>query len=379
MSVWDDLVGQESVAAELAHAASTDQVGHAWLIVGPPGSGRSNAARAFAAALECPDRGCGVCNDCRSTLAGSHHDVTYVNTETVSLQVKETRELIHRAAMSPVRGRHQILVVEDADRLTEKAADALLKSVEEPADRTVWMLCAPTVDDVPVTIRSRCRVVSLRTPSVHAVATMLRDRLAVDPAVAAFAARASQGHIGRARALATNDVVRERRAEVLAIPAVLVDADLAHCLAAAATLVEAASAEAAATATEVDASEKEHLRTSMGFAEERTTSRHVRAAMRALEENQKARAKRMQRDALDRALLDLSAFYRDALTVGMRAGAELVNEELTGDVTRVAEHLGPVGAMRCNDAISRCRERLTGNVAPLIAMEALMVELRTAA
>ncbi len=379
MSVWDDLVGQESVAAELAHAAAAQRVGHAWLIVGPPGSGRSNAARAFAAALECADQGCGVCVDCRSALAGSHPDVTLVATETLSFGVDFSRELTHKAAMSPVQGRRQVLVVEDADRLTERAADALLKSIEEPAERTVWMLCAPTVDDVPVTIRSRCRVVTLRTPSVEAVATMLRTRLGADDATAAFAARASQGHIGRARALAANPDVRERRMEVLAIPPALVDADLARCLDAAARLVEAASAEADATATDVDAREKEQLRVSMGFAEEKASSRHVRAAMREMEDRQKSRARRLQRDALDRALLDLSAFYRDVLSVGLGAGAALVNAELDADVARVADHLGALGAIRCTDAIARCRERLVGNVAPLIAMEALMVDLRTAA
>jgi len=379
VTVWDDLVGQDLVTVELSRAATAEQVGHAWLLVGPPGSGRSNAARAFAAALQCRDHGCGHCTICRSTLAGSHPDVTLVATETLSFGVDFSRELAHKAAMSPVSGRRQVLVVEDADRLTERAADALLKALEEPAERTVWMLCAPTVDDVPVTIRSRCRVVTLRTPSAEAVARMLVERMGVDEATARFAARASQGHIGRARALATIDEVRTQRGAVLAVPAQLVDADLARCLEGAAAIVEAASEEAGAIAERSDTAEKDALRNSLGLGEEKAGSRHVRAAMRELEERQKSRARRLQRDALDRTLLDLSALYRDVIAVALGTEAALVNEERSTEVGMLAERLGAVGAMRCEDAIARCRERLTGNVAPLIAFEALMVDLRRAA
>src|SRR5690606_8577038 len=194
--------------------------------------GRSNAARAFAAALQCERQGCGECGTCRSVLAGTHPDVTLVRTEQLSLRVDEVRELVRKAAMAPVGRRWQVLVVEDADRLTEQAADALLKSLEEPADRTVWLLCAPTVEDVVPTIRSRCRLLVLRTPPAEAVAAVLRRRYDVDPELAMFAARASQGHIGRARALATQPEVRERRQRVLAIPQRLTS--LTNCLAAAA-------------------------------------------------------------------------------------------------------------------------------------------------
>ena len=383
MTVFDRLVGQGPSVALLSAAARAERTGHAFLLVGPPGSGRSVAATAFAAALQCADRsGCGECEGCRATLAGSHPDVTTVVTEAVSIGVKECRELVVKAAMSPVLGRQQALIVTDADRLTETAADALLKALEEPAPRTVWMLCAPTVDDVPVTVRSRCRVVTLRTPPYEAVAAMLIGD-GVDEPVAHFAARAAQGHIGRARALASLEDVRTRRREVLQVPVQLLGCDMPGCLQAAANIVEAAQADAAASAERADAHDKDHLRSSLGFAEEKASSRHVRQAMREMEDRQKARTRRLQRDALDRALLDLSAFYRDVLVVRLdpaRADSrsDLINAEMKSDVARVAADLTAGQALRCTAAITTCRERLEANVNPLIAFEALMVAIRTA-
>ena len=209
MSVWADLVGQQRVVDVLrrAVAGGPHAMSHAWLITGPPGSGRSNAARSFAAALQCENGGCGTCNTSRTALSGAHPDVTLVRTEQLSIGVDEVRELVRRAAMSPTLGRYQVLVVEDADRVTERGADALLKSIEEPAPRTVWLLCAPTPDDVVVTIRSRCRAVHLSTPSNAAVAELLVRRDGVPSELAAFAARVAQGHIGRARMLARHEQI----------------------------------------------------------------------------------------------------------------------------------------------------------------------------
>jgi DNA polymerase-3 subunit delta' len=391
--VWADLVGQEPTVAILRAAvraafaflagapttgggSSTSGMTHAWLIIGPPGSGRSNAARAFAAALQCERQGCGECGACRSVLAGTHPDVTLVRTEQLSLRVDEVRELVRKAAMAPVGRRWQVLVVEDADRLTEQAADALLKSLEEPADRTVWLLCAPTVEDVVPTIRSRCRLLVLRTPPAEAVAAVLRRRYDVDPELAMFAARASQGHIGRARALATQPEVRERRQRVLAIPQRLTS--LATCVTAAAELVEMAEEEARAATAELDAAEKAELEHALGMTRgsgKSTTSRHLQSAKKELEEQQRIRAKRLQRDSLDRALLDLVAYYRDVLVVAMGAGGQLVNEELRGEIERQAARTSPDQVLRRIDAILACREAIAANVAPLLAMEEMTIAL----
>lgn len=373
--VWADLVGQAGPVEVLrrAVAGGSHAMSHAWLITGPPGSGRSNAARAFAAALQCAQGGCGQCQECRTALSGAHPDVTLVRTEQLSIGVDEVRELVRRASMSPTLGRRQVLVVEDADRVTERGADALLKSIEEPAAKTVWILCAPTPDDVVVTIRSRCRSLHLHTPTVSAVAGLLQSRDGIEPALADYAARASQGHIGRARALARKPEARERREQVLQIPGKLTG--LGGCLEAASELIAACTAEADAMTSEIDAREKAELEQALGFGTKGARPRQAQAVMKDLADQQKARAKRLQRDAIDRALTELTAFYRDVLSVQTGSGAELVNIELADTIQTHARRSTPEATLRRIDALLGCREALENNVAPLLAVEATMIGL----
>lgn len=382
--VWADLIGQERVVEVLRRAVEARRTGahahamtHAWLFTGPPGSGRSNAARAFAAALQCPTGGCGQCNTCITVLSGAHPDVTLVRTEQLSIGVDEVRDLVRRAAMAPTMGALQILVVEDADRITERGADALLKSLEEPAPRTVWLLCAPNAEDMVVTVRSRCRKVELSTPSAAAIAALLQRRDGIDPLTADFAARAAQGHIGRARALARSDEARSRRAEVLLLPTRLIS--LGACLNAAAGLVEAATADASAITSELDAKERAALEEALGVGTTGAKPRNAQAALRELDDQQKARGKRLQRDALDRVLTELTAFYRDVLILQTAAGAEVINAEQFDAIEHVATSATAEQTVRCLDAILTCRQALEANVAPLLAMESLLISLaRTA-
>lgn len=383
--VWSDLVGQESAVATLRRAVEQGghAMSHAWLLTGPPGSGRSNAARAFAAALECPENGCGHCNACRTALSGAHPDVSLVRTETLSIGVDEVRDLVRRAAMSPSTGRYQVVVVEDADRITERGADALLKAIEEPAPLTVWMLCAPTPDDVIITIRSRCRQLHLATPRDEAVAQLLVSRDKVPPELAATVARAAQGHIGRARRLGLDENARRRRDEILALPTRL--RGLGDCLRAAQELVTQAGEEAAAATAEQDTRERTELERALGFGTHGARPRHAAAALKDLEDEQKLRVKRMQRDALDRVLTELTTFHRDVLalqTVAVRRGEEdrltgtrLVNSAITGQLHQVASSSTPDDTIRRIDAILEARTALETNVAPLLAMEALLTSM----
>jgi DNA polymerase-3 subunit delta' len=378
--VWTDLIGQDRVVEVLrravgsrAEGGNTRAMTHAWLFTGPPGSGRSNAARAFAAALQCPSGGCGECNTCITVLSGAHPDVTLVRTEQLSIGVDEVRELVRRAAMSPTMGRLQVLVIEDADRVTERGADALLKSIEEPAPRTVWLLCAPNAEDLVATVRSRCRRVELSTPTNAAIAELLQRRDRVDPVTADFAARVAQGHIGRARALARSQEARSRRAEVLQLPVRLVS--LGACLNSAAQLVETASADASAITTELDAKERAVLSEALGMGATGAKPRNAQAALRELEDQQKARAKRLQRDALDRVLTELTSFYRDVLIVQTGAGTDLINVEQIDAVEQVAMASAAESTVACLDAILVCRKALEANVAPLLAMESLLISL----
>jgi len=420
--VWADLVGQERAVATLRRAVGSagrvvDSAGadelpagrgeaalshamtHAWLITGPPGSGRSNAARAFAAALECARGGCGECNECVTALSGAHPDVTLVRTEQLSIGVDDVRELALKAALRPARGRWQVIVVEDADRVTDKGANALLKSLEEPPRRTVWVLCAPSADDVLVTIRSRTREVRLVTPRDEAVAELLVRRDGVDRASALRAARAAHGHIGRARALAGDARARERREAVLALPGSLTS--LGACLEAAAELVGYAKQDAEAVTSVLDARERADLEASLGLGLKGIKPRNTQSALKDLEDQQKARSTRLQRDSLDRTITELTAWYRDVLAVQLGAvdaaalvlvgasavarpasgtdasGPTLVNPDQAAAVAVAARGLTPEQTLRRIDALLEARARLEGNVAPLLAIEAMLIQLAT--
>ena len=384
--IFDGLVGQDAVVAELRQAAAAAAavlrgeprtgMTHAWLFTGPPGSGRSVAARAFAAALLCPDGGCGQCAACRQVRAGTHADLLLVRPDGLSYGVRQTRSLVLRAAGTPSAGRWRVVLFEDADRATEQAANALLKAIEEPAPRTVWLLCAPSAEELVTTIRSRCRLVVLRTPPAEAIAGVL-TREGVEPGRALAAARAAQGHIGRARRLATDPAAARWRDTVLAVPPRLTG--IGPALSAAAALVKAAEAEAAATSAELDQPERDALRQAFG---EGSTGKGVAKALRGaagalkdLDDRQKSRATRLKRDALDRALLDLAAFYRDVLAVQVGAHVDLVSAGHEADVTREAESSPPEVTVRRIEAVMACRERLELNAAPLLAVEEMTLAL----
>jgi DNA polymerase-3 subunit delta' len=378
-SVWDGLVGQRKVVETLRAAAAGHGMSHAFLFTGPPGSGRSNAAIAFAAALQCDrsvdgEGGCGECHACRTVLAGSHADVAVIRTQKLSIGVKEVRDLVRRAALSPAGARWQVMIVEDADRLTEHSYNALLKAIEEPSPRTVWMLCTPTVEDVLPTIRSRCRLVTLTTPTPDDVADFLVRTDGVDAAVASYAARASQGHIGRARALARDEDTRNRRREVVAIPVRL--QSLRACMDAATSVSEVAKQEAELLTGELDAREKADLDAAYGVVERGRRPREYAPALRDLEKDQKTRAKRRHLDVVDRGLMDLVSVYRDAIAVAVGAPGQLVNEEIRGDVELLARVSTPETNLRRIAAIFEAREQmLEFNVQPMLALESMMLAL----
>ena len=376
MSVWDDVIGQAEAVETLQRAvADPASMTHAWLLTGPPGSGRSVAARAFAAALECPRGGCGTCRECRTSVDGTHADVELVATEGLSIKVEQARELVILAAARPSVGRFRVIVVEDADRLTERAADALLKALEEPTARTVWMLCAPSVEDVIITLRSRSRHVRLRTPPAAAVAELLVRRDGVDPPMALYAARAAQSHVGLARRLATDESSRIRRHDVISLATKI--RTVGDAIDAASDLSTIATEESAASSAERDAAEKQRLLEILGAdPTARTQPPHVRAQVVSLEKEQKARATRFARDVVDRALVDLLSVYRDALVLHGGAEIELVNEDSRGIVHQVAQVMSSEGVLHAMDAIGTARERIGANVQPLLALEAMALDLR---
>ena len=379
-SVFDNLIDQEHVISILQEAVSaasdstnqSQEMTHAWLFTGPPGSGRSNAALAFAAALVCRNGGCNNCTDCNTAMSGSHADVELIKTEGLSIKIDEVRELITRASWSPAVGNYRVVVIEDADRLTESAANALLKAIEEPGLRTVWLLCAPSSTDVLPTIRSRTRGLVLRTPSIAAVAELL-EKEKFSPAMADFAARASQGHIGRARHLAKSEEARTRRQAILKIS--LIITDIASAFKAAQVLVEAAKAEAEEEAERRDNAEISALKEAWGQQGSKLTQGGSKA-VKELEKEQKSRTTRMVRDYLDRALLDIATLYRDILLIQSNSLDSIINTDLISEITKIAESTTPEATLTKLEAIMSARTNLSHNAAPLLTIEALMVLLK---
>jgi DNA polymerase-3 subunit delta' len=380
MSVFDQLIDQDQVTKVLKEAVLASgnqsnkgqQMTHAWLFTGPAGSGRSNAAVAFAAALVCPTSGCNKCAECLSVTAGSHADVELIRTEGLSIKVDEIRDLISRASWAPSVSNYRVVVIEDADRLTESAANALLKVIEEPGLRTVWLLCAPTLTDVLPTIRSRCRHLSLHTPSVKAVAKLLIERDQISKELAEFAARTSQGHIGIAKHLATNQQSRDNRLATLKIPFTI--KSIATAYKAAEILVNSAKAQAEADAENRDEAELANLKQAWGSTGSKMASGGAKA-IKELEKEQKTRSTRMVRDYLDRALLDLATLYRDVLLVQSGSVDNLINQDIKDEITKIASSTTESKTLVKIQAILKARVNLARNAAPLLTTESLMCEL----
>ncbi len=383
-TVYDNLVGQDHITAILKGAVEASRSGvesqemtHAWVFTGPPGSGRSSAAVAFAQALVCSNSGCGSCNECRSAMAGSHPDVEIIRTEGLSIKVEEVRELLTRVAWAPSMGGWRVVVMEDADRLTESAANALLKAIEEPGNRTVWLLCAPTLHDVLPTIRSRCRHIQLHTPSDEAVAQVLINRDGISPEMATFAARVSQGHIGRAKYLALNESVRSNRSTIMHLPLQL--NSLAAAFTAAQTLVDLATTSANASAEVRDEKEIAALQKAYGKgATGRGMATGAAKAVKELEKEQKSRSTRMVRDSIDGALLDIATFYRDVMMVQSGSSDAIINTDMVDAINTYAAKHPKHTTINKMGAIMDARTNLAHNAAPLLTCEALFCRLAKA-
>jgi DNA polymerase-3 subunit delta' len=381
MSVFNSLIDQSQVISILKEAVTSannadnpsQAMTNTWLFTGPAGSGRSNAAIAFAAALVCKDEGCSKCQDCVSTILGTHADVELIKTQGLSIKIDEIRELISRASWAPSVANFRVIVIEDADRLTDSAANALLKVIEEPGLKTIWLLCAPTLTDVLPTIRSRCRHLTLRTPSTKAITNLLIERDQIDFKTAEFVARASGGHIGRARRLATDLNARQSREKILRLPLMIKDVSSAYK--AAQFLVDSAKAEAVADAERKDEDEISKLKEAWGSTGSKMVTGGSKA-VKELEKEQKSRSTRMVRDYLDRALLDLATLYRDVMLVQLKSTDPLINQDLIEQINQLAATSSQAKTLDKIEAILKTRRNLAQNAAALLLIEALMCELR---
>jgi len=374
--VWYELAGQPEAVAQVRRAVAERDEGvfHSWLITGPPGSGRSVLARSFAAALQCPDQGCGKCHSCVLVQAGSHPDITVLTTEKVQIAIAEVRDLVAQSSFGASSGRFRIMIIEDADRMAPLAANVLLKALEEPPANTIWILCAPSEVDMLPTIRSRVRKVVLKVPSVDDVAKLLVERDGIDPKLAVLVAAEAQSHIGMAKRLATSQEARERRHEYLL--AAMNIRNMSQAVKTADKWLELAKQDAAALTKERDEEEKQTLLHSLGLSPADAIPPQYRTDIKNLEEGQKRRATRSLRDGLDRILVDLLALYRDVLTVQLNAAVELVNRDLAEKIREVAATSKPEDTIAIIDMIEKSRDRIDRNVRDIYVMDSLAATLK---
>lgn len=381
MSVWDSLVGQKPVIDMLSRIAQGDpsQITQSWLICGPPGSGRSNMARAFAAALESPDHGMSAepTRVTQQVLAGTHPDVTVLTTNKVTIGIDQVREIITTSEQMPATAPWRIIIIEDVDRMLERTTNVLLKEIEEPAERCIWLLCAPSAQDVLPTIRSRTRIVNLAVPSTQAVAGFLTSTTNVEPKVAQRAARLAEGHIGIAKLYATDERVMSDRDEL--VVGVLNLARASDAVLLAGNLIDNAKAQAEADANRITAGQEAEFRRINGLAPSDRIPPKLRGAFNqiAKKDDVKRLVTRRTRDVLDRALNSIASIYRDVAVLQNNAedSVGLINLENRSSITELSVRLNRAGAVTRLDEVAHARKRLAGNGNPLLVFESLFCAL----
>ena len=381
MSVWDSLVGQKPVIDMLSRIAQGDpsQITQSWLICGPPGSGRSNMARAFAAALESPDHGMSAepTRVTQQVLAGTHPDVTVLTTNKVTIGIDQVREIITTSEQMPATAPWRIIIIEDVDRMLERTTNVLLKEIEEPAEHCIWLLCAPSAQDVLPTIRSRTRIVNLAVPSTQAVAGFLTSTTNVEPKVAQRAARLAEGHIGIAKLYATDERVMSDRDEL--VVGVLNLARASDAVLLAGNLIDNAKVQAEAEVKVKAAEAEADFRRINGLGAKDRIPPKLRGAYNAIakKDELKRQTTRLTRDVLDRALNSIASIYRDVAVLQNNAedSVGLINLENRSSITELSVRLTRGGAVRRLEDIAVARRRLAGNGNPVLVFEALFCSL----
>lgn len=365
-ALFDGVVGQERAISTLS-AAATRPV-HAYLFVGPAGTGKSAAAAGFAAAVLCPsDPPDGNCDSCRRALAGLHPDVVVVEREGASISIDAAREVARIAATSPLESDRKVIILHDF-HLVKESGPALLKTIEEPPPTTFFVILAEHLPPELVTIASRCVQIEFVALSEARIAEQLQ-REGVDPTRASHLAQASGGRLDRARLLASDDMFESRREAWRAVPSRLDGAgSTAAAVADELTALLDASVEPLTVrhAAERAALEQRNARAAEVTGTGKTKGRAAKSALsvgvKELEERQRREVRRQRTDELRAGLASLAAAYRDRIAASDAPGSR---RQITG----VSNAIDSVAA------IDQLSSDLQYNPGELLALQALLVKL----
>lgn len=359
-SLFADVVGQEAAVTQLRSAARRPV--HAYLLVGPPGSGAPVLARGFAAALLCPSGGCGACNTCRRALAGRHPDLSEIHRTGAALSVDDARRIVRLAQRRPLEGHRQVLVVSDV-HLARLAAPVLLKTLEEPPGPTVFVLLADTVPAELGTVASRCVRVDVGPVSAADLATWLAGR-GIDSDVATGIAVAAAGSVDRARLLVDDPDFALRRSLWVSVPERL-DGTGAAAAAVAAELLSSTESSVAA----LRAQHRQELEALVASAEAMGDSQP--AGRREMEDRHHREERRWRTDELRAGLGALAGAYRDRLVD--EAGRMPPSGGGGPGAGRAGERLRQLAAAVA--AVEGAAPELVRNPNEALLLEALMVRL----